>query len=149
MKTLFAVGVQRPFAVGDRGFLLLFDLYDCYFFLLTSTRLFLRFCFVHRGTECSTYLHLTSSCLVAESSLCCVQNTKLQTRVEDLELCECRRSSCLWDGKEVQDGARWEMNGQEVCACTAGKVQCAVSDGESYPHLSAPCNPEQDKQDGR
>ncbi|XP_048865507.1 kielin/chordin-like protein isoform X2 [Brienomyrus brachyistius] len=57
------------------------------------------------------------------------QNTKLQTRVEDLESCECRRPTCLWDGQEVQDGARWEMNGKEVCVCTGGKVQCAVSDG--------------------
>ncbi|XP_018581810.2 kielin/chordin-like protein [Scleropages formosus] len=65
------------------------------------------------------------------------QNSELQTRVQYLESCECRRPTCFWEGQQLEDGARWEMGQRSACVCVAGKVQCAVSedcslDGKRY-----------------
>ncbi|XP_061107394.1 kielin/chordin-like protein [Conger conger] len=57
------------------------------------------------------------------------QNTDLVSRVQYLETCECRRPTCTWEEREVEEGARWETDQGSTCECVTGKVQCAVSDG--------------------
>uniref|UniRef100_A0A8C9W1R2 Kielin cysteine rich BMP regulator n=1 Tax=Scleropages formosus TaxID=113540 RepID=A0A8C9W1R2_SCLFO len=74
-------------------------------------------------------------CIMAVNlGLCHAQNSELQTRVQYLESCECRRPTCFWEGQQLEDGARWEMGQRSACVCVAGKVQCAVSEGEWFCH---------------
>ncbi|XP_035499032.2 kielin/chordin-like protein [Scophthalmus maximus] len=52
------------------------------------------------------------------------QNVELQSRVKYLEGCECVRQRCEWEGREVDDGQRWQIDLSTVCTCTSGKVTC-------------------------
>ncbi|TRY57862.1 hypothetical protein DNTS_017658 [Danionella cerebrum] len=53
------------------------------------------------------------------------QNSQLQTRVEHLETCECRKRKCVLDGgTEVEEGTRWSPDAQTMCLCTNGQVHC-------------------------
>ncbi|GLD47183.1 kielin/chordin-like protein [Lates japonicus] len=52
------------------------------------------------------------------------QNVDLQSRVKYLEGCECVRQQCEWEGREVDDGQRWQIDLSTVCTCTSGKVTC-------------------------
>ncbi|XP_071356594.1 kielin/chordin-like protein isoform X2 [Trachinotus anak] len=52
------------------------------------------------------------------------QNVDLQSRVQYLEGCECVRQRCEWEGREVEDGQRWQIDLSTVCTCTSGKVTC-------------------------
>ncbi|XP_074049842.1 kielin/chordin-like protein isoform X1 [Macrotis lagotis] len=53
------------------------------------------------------------------------QNTDLQTRVKQLESCECRRPPCTWQGQEWPQGAHWEPDACTSCICIEGVVQCS------------------------
>lgn len=55
------------------------------------------------------------------------QNTELQTRVQYLEGCECVRQKCVWDGREVEEGQRWQTDIYTLCTCTAGTVSCKAT----------------------
>ncbi|XP_044213158.1 kielin/chordin-like protein isoform X1 [Thunnus albacares] len=52
------------------------------------------------------------------------QNADLQSRVQDLEGCDCVRQRCVWEGREVEDGQHWQIDLNNVCRCTSGKVTC-------------------------
>ncbi|XP_056455381.1 kielin/chordin-like protein [Gadus chalcogrammus] len=53
------------------------------------------------------------------------QNTDLQSRVHYLEGCECvRRRKCTWEGREVEEGHRWQTLSNTACTCTSGQVAC-------------------------
>ncbi|XP_045893127.1 kielin/chordin-like protein isoform X2 [Micropterus dolomieu] len=52
------------------------------------------------------------------------QNADLQSRVQYLEGCECVRQRCVWEGREVENGQRWQTDPNIVCTCTSGKVAC-------------------------
>lgn len=56
-----------------------------------------------------------------------LQNADLQSRVEHLEGCECVRQRCVWEGREVEDGQRWQIDLDTVCTCTSGKVTCQAT----------------------
>ena len=53
-----------------------------------------------------------------------------------LEGCECARRRCVWEGRELEEGQRWETHLNTVCTCTSGQVICeATTQGEcSYGH---------------
>lgn len=53
-----------------------------------------------------------------------LQNADLQSRVQYLEGCECVRQRCVWEGREVENGQRWQTDPNIVCTCTSGKVAC-------------------------
>lgn len=55
-----------------------------------------------------------------------VQNVDLQARVKTLESCECRRPSCLWEGKEYQDSETWKKDTCNICVCVGGSVKCSL-----------------------
>ncbi|KAM9351632.1 kielin/chordin-like protein [Symphorus nematophorus] len=55
------------------------------------------------------------------------QNADLQSRVQYLEGCECVRQRCVWEGREVEDGQRWQADLNTVCTCTSGKVTCQAN----------------------
>ncbi|XP_027855893.1 kielin/chordin-like protein [Xiphophorus couchianus] len=55
------------------------------------------------------------------------QNLDLQTRVNYLEGCECVRQQCVWEGREVEEGRRWQVDPNTVCLCSSGKVTCQTS----------------------
>ncbi|XP_039769314.1 kielin/chordin-like protein [Ornithorhynchus anatinus] len=52
------------------------------------------------------------------------QNAVLQSRVKQLESCECRRPLCTWQGKQHPDGTRWEPDACTSCLCLDGAVRC-------------------------
>lgn len=54
------------------------------------------------------------------------QNADLQARVHYLEGCECVRRRCVWEGRDVEEGQRWQTH-HSVCTCTSGKVKCQAS----------------------
>lgn len=56
-----------------------------------------------------------------------LQNADLQSRVQYLEGCECVRQRCVWEGREVEDGQRWQIDLNTVCTCTSGKVTCRAN----------------------
>ncbi|MBN3291265.1 KCP protein, partial [Polypterus senegalus] len=56
------------------------------------------------------------------------QNTDLLARVKYLETCECRRPQCSWEGRNYDDGSRWEKDQCTACTCTNGQVQCSVNE---------------------
>lgn len=53
-----------------------------------------------------------------------LKNADLQLRVQYLEGCECVRQTCVWEGREVADGQRWQTDQNTVCTCTSGEVTC-------------------------
>ncbi|KAM7414471.1 hypothetical protein PAMA_019340 [Pampus argenteus] len=55
------------------------------------------------------------------------QNADLQSRVHYLEGCQCVRQQCVWEGREVEDGQRWQIDPSTVCTCTSGKVTCQAN----------------------
>ncbi|XP_034389852.1 kielin/chordin-like protein [Cyclopterus lumpus] len=55
------------------------------------------------------------------------QNADLQSRIQYLEGCECVRQRCMWEGHEVEDGRRWQIDLTTVCVCTSGKVTCQAN----------------------
>ncbi|XP_075998591.1 kielin/chordin-like protein isoform X2 [Genypterus blacodes] len=55
------------------------------------------------------------------------QNAELQSRVQHLEGCECVRQRCVWEGREVEEGQRWQTDLNTVCVCTSGKVTCQAN----------------------
>eukprot|EP00066_Takifugu_rubripes_P016015 XP_011605281.1 PREDICTED: kielin/chordin-like protein [Takifugu rubripes] len=55
------------------------------------------------------------------------QNADLQSRVQYLEGCECVRQRCVWEGRDVEDGQRWQTDLHTVCTCTSGKVKCQAN----------------------
>ncbi|KAM6936923.1 kielin/chordin-like protein [Xenentodon cancila] len=55
------------------------------------------------------------------------QNIELQSRIQYLEGCECVRRRCAWEGREVDDGQRWQPDLSSVCSCTSGKVICQTN----------------------
>ncbi|XP_017261029.1 kielin/chordin-like protein isoform X2 [Kryptolebias marmoratus] len=55
------------------------------------------------------------------------QNVELQSRVTYLEGCECVRQGCVWDGHDVEDGRRWQIDLSTVCSCTSGEVTCQTN----------------------
>ncbi|XP_041113770.1 kielin/chordin-like protein isoform X2 [Polyodon spathula] len=54
------------------------------------------------------------------------QNTDLVARVKYLETCECRRLTCSWEGREYEEGSRWDKDRCTVCLCVKGEVRCSV-----------------------
>eukprot|EP00079_Xenopus_tropicalis_P008629 XP_002931908.2 PREDICTED: kielin/chordin-like protein isoform X1 [Xenopus tropicalis] len=54
------------------------------------------------------------------------ENADLQARVKYLESCECRRSTCVWEGKEYQDNETWKKDACNICVCVGGSVTCSV-----------------------
>ncbi|KAM6960594.1 kielin/chordin-like protein [Aplochiton taeniatus] len=68
------------------------------------------------------------------------QNVELESRVKYLEGCECVRRRCVWEGRPVEDGQRWETNLNTVCTCSSGRVTCEAKskgcelDGQPLPH---------------
>ncbi|MBN3295301.1 KCP protein, partial [Amia calva] len=60
-----------------------------------------------------------------------VQNGDLLSRVKYLESCECRRLTCSWEGREIEEGITWQID-QRSCVCVKGRVQCTDLDGCSY-----------------
>uniref|UniRef100_A0A8C4SMX2 Kielin cysteine rich BMP regulator n=1 Tax=Erpetoichthys calabaricus TaxID=27687 RepID=A0A8C4SMX2_ERPCA len=56
------------------------------------------------------------------------QNTDLLARVKYLETCECRRPQCSWEGRNYDDGSRWEKDQCTACTCVNGQVQCSVNE---------------------
>ncbi|KAG8440107.1 hypothetical protein GDO86_006046 [Hymenochirus boettgeri] len=54
------------------------------------------------------------------------QNVDLQARVKALESCECRRPTCVWEGKEYQDSETWKKNACNICVCVGGTVTCSL-----------------------
>ncbi|XP_075885031.1 kielin/chordin-like protein [Nelusetta ayraudi] len=66
------------------------------------------------------------------------QNAELQSRVRSLEGCECVRRRCVWEGRQVEEGQRWQSDLNTVCTCTSGEVTCqadikeCVLDGAVY-----------------
>uniref|UniRef100_A0A3B5QER3 VWFC domain-containing protein n=1 Tax=Xiphophorus maculatus TaxID=8083 RepID=A0A3B5QER3_XIPMA len=79
------------------------------------------------------------------------QNLDLQTRVNYLEGCECVRQQCVWEGREVEEGRRWQVDPNTVCLCSSGKVTCQTSkrdceyesevyvNGQKFSSLTDPC----------
>ncbi|XP_068507212.1 kielin/chordin-like protein isoform X1 [Syngnathus scovelli] len=65
--------------------------------------------------------------LARKMDLLQAQNEALQSRVRHLEGCECVRRSCVWEGREVEDGRRWQTDVSTVCTCTSGKVTCQAN----------------------
>uniref|UniRef100_A0A8C5BPR6 Kielin cysteine rich BMP regulator n=1 Tax=Gadus morhua TaxID=8049 RepID=A0A8C5BPR6_GADMO len=67
-------------------------------------------------------------------------NTDLQSRVHYLEGCECvRRRKCTWEGREVEEGHRWQTLSNTACTCTSGQVTCeAIVVGEHRPNSILP-----------
>uniref|UniRef100_A0A3B5N165 Kielin cysteine rich BMP regulator n=1 Tax=Xiphophorus couchianus TaxID=32473 RepID=A0A3B5N165_9TELE len=65
--------------------------------------------------------------LIQFSFLGLYQNLDLQTRVNYLEGCECVRQQCVWEGREVEEGRRWQVDPNTVCLCSSGKVTCQTS----------------------
>uniref|UniRef100_A0A8C4SRN7 Kielin cysteine rich BMP regulator n=1 Tax=Erpetoichthys calabaricus TaxID=27687 RepID=A0A8C4SRN7_ERPCA len=57
-----------------------------------------------------------------------LQNTDLLARVKYLETCECRRPQCSWEGRNYDDGSRWEKDQCTACTCVNGQVQCSVNE---------------------
>nr|XP_057932502.1 kielin/chordin-like protein isoform X1 [Doryrhamphus excisus] len=55
------------------------------------------------------------------------QNEELESRVRHLEGCECVRRLCVWEGREVEDGRRWQTDVNTVCVCTSGTVTCQAN----------------------
>lgn len=55
------------------------------------------------------------------------QNVDLQSRVNYLEGCECVRRRCVWEGREVEEGQRWQTDPHNECSCTSGKVVCQAN----------------------
>ncbi|CAL8376149.1 unnamed protein product, partial [Arctogadus glacialis] len=51
--------------------------------------------------------------------------------------CECvRRRKCTWEGREVEEGHRWQTLSNTTCTCTSGQVACeAIVAGCSYNNL--------------
>ncbi|XP_034032503.1 kielin/chordin-like protein isoform X2 [Thalassophryne amazonica] len=66
------------------------------------------------------------------------QNADLQTRVQYLEGCECVKRRCIWKGRDVEDGQRWQIDLNTVCICTSGNVTCTPNiegcDGDGTRH---------------
>ncbi|KAK7892160.1 hypothetical protein WMY93_024123 [Mugilogobius chulae] len=60
------------------------------------------------------------------------QNAELQTRVQYLEGCECVRPgpTCVWEGRDFQEGERWHTDLDTLCTCTAGQVRCQANSRE-------------------
>ncbi|XP_061577935.1 kielin/chordin-like protein isoform X2 [Cololabis saira] len=52
------------------------------------------------------------------------QNVQLESRLQYLEGCECVKRRCVWEGREVDEGQRWQTDLSTVCSCTSGKVIC-------------------------
>ncbi|XP_047453521.1 kielin/chordin-like protein [Mugil cephalus] len=52
------------------------------------------------------------------------QNVDLQSRVKYLEGCECVRQRCVWEGRDMEEGQRWQIDLHNVCSCRSGKVTC-------------------------
>ncbi|CAL8263592.1 unnamed protein product [Merluccius merluccius] len=53
------------------------------------------------------------------------QNADLQSRVHYLEGCDCvRRRRCTWEGREVEEGHRWQTHLNTMCTCSSGQVTC-------------------------
>ncbi|CAL8296638.1 unnamed protein product [Boreogadus saida] len=76
------------------------------------------------------------------------QNTDLRSRVHYLEGCECvRRRTCTWEGREVEEGHRWQTLSNTACTCTSGRVACEAIAVASFqtaalaldPCMSSPC----------
>ncbi|XP_029499285.1 kielin/chordin-like protein [Oncorhynchus nerka] len=69
------------------------------------------------------------------------QNVDLQARVQYLEGCECVRRGCVWEGRQVEEGHRWETHRNTFCTCTSGQVTCsAPTDGcklDGHPYNSS------------
>ncbi|KAM4553451.1 kielin/chordin-like protein [Fundulus diaphanus] len=55
------------------------------------------------------------------------QNADLQSRVKYLEECECVRRQCVWEGRRVEEGQRWQNDPNTMCLCSSGKVTCEPS----------------------
>uniref|UniRef100_W5NEV9 Kielin cysteine rich BMP regulator n=1 Tax=Lepisosteus oculatus TaxID=7918 RepID=W5NEV9_LEPOC len=64
------------------------------------------------------------------------QNADLLSRVAFLESCECRRLTCSWEGREIEEGAHWEKDQHVSCVCVKGEVQCTVTDGEFFKRMT-------------
>lgn len=65
--------------------------------------------------------------LLLSSIFVFLQNADLQSRVHYLEGCECVRQRCVWEGREVEDGQRWQVDLNTVCTCASGKVTCQAN----------------------
>lgn len=55
------------------------------------------------------------------------QNVDLQSRVKQLEGCECVRQRCIYEGREMVDGQRWQTDINTLCSCTSGRVTCQAN----------------------
>ncbi|XP_076848974.1 kielin/chordin-like protein isoform X2 [Brachyhypopomus gauderio] len=80
--------------------------------------------------------------IVTELNRLQAQNEDLQARVKRLESCECVQRTCVWEGREQQEGSRWETDQHTMCSCVSGRVQCATSnkcnyDGRTYSNNEA------------
>uniref|UniRef100_A0A4W5K2T8 Kielin cysteine rich BMP regulator n=1 Tax=Hucho hucho TaxID=62062 RepID=A0A4W5K2T8_9TELE len=69
------------------------------------------------------------------------QNVDLQARVQYLEDCECVRRGCVWEGRQVEEGHRWETHQNTFCTCTSGQVTCSASTDGRYRTGSMVCSP--------
>uniref|UniRef100_A0A3Q1F499 VWFC domain-containing protein n=1 Tax=Acanthochromis polyacanthus TaxID=80966 RepID=A0A3Q1F499_9TELE len=65
-------------------------------------------------------------------------NLDLQSRVKQLEGCECVRQRCVYEGREMVDGQRWQTDINTLCSCTSGRVTCQLHWFSGCPLGSAP-----------
>ncbi|XP_029378341.1 kielin/chordin-like protein [Echeneis naucrates] len=75
------------------------------------------------------YLEKRVAELTQMLNMCKAQNVELQSRLKYQEGCDCVRLRCEWEGREVDDGQRWQTDVNTVCICKSGKVTCQPNTG--------------------
>ncbi|XP_038124813.1 kielin/chordin-like protein [Cyprinodon tularosa] len=62
------------------------------------------------------------------------QNVDLLSRVTYLEVCECVKHRCVWEGHEMEEGQRWQSDPTTMCLCSSGKVTCKTENKNTGCH---------------